>query len=280
MRYISLGIAAAILILGPLPALFVKERYYESGLTNTQNKVGLLFSLRETLSCKSFLILCMFTVLFLLGTSIFDSYGRYVGTYYVLGGDWDKGAWFQALGTIIYTVVSLTMIPVFRKWSEFIGKTKCLFISTGLVLFSSCITWWTNTPEQPYLMLISTIFIGAGYAGLWLMLPSMQADVIDEDELKTGERREGSFAAIYSWVLKLSFCIGFMASGPLLKFTGFDADLAGDQPAEVMTNLRLGYIILPVTSLIIAIFILRGYKLNSDKAHEIRAELELRRGKA
>ena len=175
MRYISLFIAALMLLLGPLPALFVKERYYESELTSKQEKIGLFKSLKETLSCKAFLLLCVVTVLFLLGTSIFDSYGRYVGTYYVLGGDWGRASWFVGLGTITYTVISLIMIQVFKRLSEKIGKNKCLFISLGFVLLSVSITWWTNNPNYPYLMLVNSFFVGAGYAGFWLMIPSMQA---------------------------------------------------------------------------------------------------------
>ena len=56
-------------------------------------------------------------------------------------------------------------------------------------------------------MMINTALIGVGYAGLWLMLPSMQIDVVDMDELKTGERREGSFASIFSCILKLVFAV-------------------------------------------------------------------------
>ena len=223
MRYISIGIALLILVLGPLPAFFVKERYYEHDLTRKQPKIDLFKSLGETLTCKPFLILCVFTVFFLLGTSVFDGYGRYVGTYYVLNGDWGIASKFVGFGTIIYTVASLIMIQVFRWLSERIGKNKCMFISMGLVLISAAITWWTNNPAHPLWMLFNSFLIGAGYAGLWLMIPSMQADVVDYDELHTGERREGSFASVFSWVLKLSFCVGFMAAGPLLTITKFDA---------------------------------------------------------
>ncbi len=222
MRYISIAIAALIFFLGPLPAFFVKERYYEHDLTRKQPKINLFKSLSETLACKPFLILCVFTVFFLLGCSVFDGYGRYVGTYYVLGGDWGIASLFVGWGTIIYTATSLIMIQVFRFLSERIGKNKCMFISMGLVLFSAAITWWTNNPAHPWWMLINSFFVGAGYAGLWLMIPSMQADVVDYDELHTQERREGSFASVFSWVLKLSFCAGFMASGPLLTMTGFN----------------------------------------------------------
>jgi GPH family glycoside/pentoside/hexuronide:cation symporter len=166
MRYISLGIGALLLILGPLPGIFVKERYYESELVKKQKKIGLFRSLKETFSCGAFIILCAITILFLLGTSIFDSYGRYVGTYYVLGGNWDMASKFVAYGTFIYTAVSLIMIQVYRWLSERIGKNKCLLISMLLVLFSVSITWWTNNPKHPWMMLINSLFIGAGYAGI------------------------------------------------------------------------------------------------------------------
>lgn len=279
MRYISIVIAACIIILGILPAIFVKERYYESETVQSQGRVNLFKSLRETLSNKPFIILCSFTVFFLLGTSIYDSYGRYVGTYYVLGGDWERSSLFQIYGTFIYTACSLGLIPVFRRVSEKIGKVKTLFIATFLVLVSGFLTWFTNRPDLPYLMLVNTVFIGAGYAGLWLMIPSMQADVVDSDELHTGERREGSFAAIYSWVLKLSFCIGFLISGPLLEWTGFMAENGGNQPESVLLNMRIGYLALPVSAILLAILLLRAFPITPARAREIRDALEERRGK-
>jgi GPH family glycoside/pentoside/hexuronide:cation symporter len=278
MRYLSLIIGAFIMILGVVPAFFVKERYYDK-VSENQDKVSVLKSLSETLSNRPFVILCLFTVCFLLGTAIFDSYGRYVGTYYVLGADWTVAAKFAGYGTVVYTVFSLIFIPIFRYLSERIGKPKCLAISTVLVLISAATTWWTFTPDLPYLMLVNTVFIGAGYAGLWLMLSSMQADVVDFDELKTGERREGSFAAIFSWILKFAFCIGFLISGPLLELTGFDAALEGAQPEAVLRNMRIGYIVVPVVSLVLALFLLRIFPITPEKAAEIREQLEARRGK-
>lgn len=278
MRSVSLIIGAVIIILGVIPAIFVKERYYESNLTKNQAKVNLFRSLHETLTNKTFVLLCAFTLFFLLGTAIFDSYGRYVGTYYVLGGDWDIASRFAGYGTVVYTLFSLSFIPIFRWLSERIGKTKCLAISVCMVLFSAATTWWTFNPAYPYVMLINTVFIGAGYAGLWLMIPSMQIDVVDIDELKTGQRREGSFAAIFSWILKFSFCIGFLISGPLLEWTGFDAALGGDQPAAVMRNMRIGYIAIPVTALALALGLLKFVHVSPERAAEIRKQLEERRG--
>jgi GPH family glycoside/pentoside/hexuronide:cation symporter len=180
---------------------------------------------------------------------------------------------------VIYTVFSLSFIPIFRWLSEHIGKIRCLAISVALVLVSAATTWWTFNPAYPYVMLVNTVFIGAGYAGLWLMIPSMQIDVVDLDELRTGERREGNFASIFSWVLKLSFCVGFLISGPLLEITGFDAALGGEQPESVLRNMRIGYVAVPVGSLVVALSLLRLFPLTKERVGDIRQQLEARRGK-
>jgi len=283
MRYISIIIGVVIMVLGVIPAIFLKERYYESDVVQNQKKISLIKSFGETFSNKPFVILCLLTVFFLMGQAIFDGYGRYVGTYYVLGGDWGEGAKFAGYGTFLYTVFSLIFIPIFRNLSEKIGKKKVLIIAISIALMSYLTTWWTNDPEHPYLMLLNTVFVGIGYAGLWLMLPSMQADVIDYDELKTGERREGSFSSIYSWVLKFSFMIGFLISGPLLEMTGFDAETIDKlDPAsleKIYTNMRIGYMIIPGVALTIALLLLMKFPITAEKAAEIRRKLELRRGK-
>jgi GPH family glycoside/pentoside/hexuronide:cation symporter len=279
MRYMSLAIGALIVLCGIIPALFVKERYYESDVVRKQEKIGIFRSLKMTFSNIPFVMLAAFTVFFLLGTAIFDSYGRYVGTYYVLGGDWSMSSAFSGYGTFIYAVFSFMFIPIFRRLSEKIGKKHVLQISICLVLISAATTWWTFTPAHPYLMLLSTVFIGAGYAGLWLMIPSMQVDVVDSDELKTGERREGAFASIFSWVLKLSFCIGFLISGPLIEATGFDTAFGAKQPEAVLHSMRVCYIIIPVAALIVATVLLKFFPITPVKAAEIRSQLEARRGK-
>jgi len=279
MRYLSIAIGIIIIVFGVLPALFVKERYYESDLVKKQKKVKLTTSLKETFSNRPFIILCLLTLFFLLGTSIFDSYGRFVGTYYVLGGDWDAGARFAGYGTFIYMVFSFIFIPIFRHLSEKIGKPRVLLFSIVLVFVAVSTTWWTFTPSNPWFMLTNTAFIGAGYAGLWLMIPSMQVDVVDYDELKTGERREGSYASIFSWVLKLSFVIGFLISGPVIELTGFDANLNENQEEGVYEIMRIGYIVIPVVALVLALIFLKLFPITKAKAAEIRTTLEERRGK-
>ena len=56
------------------------------------------------------------------------------------------------------------------------------------------------------------------------MVSSMVADVCDEDELKTGLRREGMFGAVNGFALKAALAVTALIGGLLLQFSGFDAE--------------------------------------------------------
>jgi GPH family glycoside/pentoside/hexuronide:cation symporter len=121
--------------------------------------------------------------------------------------------------------------------------------------------------------------IGLGFVGLWLIVPSMQADVADFDEVKSHARREGSFSSVFSWSTKVAWTIVFASSGWLLVFTGFDVDVGAIQPPEVLQRMHLFYVIIPVVFLSICAVAVYRYDLSRERVEEIRGILEQRRGK-
>lgn len=56
-----------------------------------------------------------------------------------------------------------------------------------------------------------------------------------------------------------------------------DQDIAVQTP-EALAGLRLAYIIVPATGTLIAMAVMSRYDLSEEKAHQIRLELEARRG--
>ena len=97
------------------------------------------------------------------------------------------------------------------------------------------------------------------------------------DELATGSRREGTFAAIYWWMVKFGFAIAGLLSGLILKAVGFDQDVA-QQSEQALTGLKMAYIFLPIFGTLIAMAAMRTYDLSEQRAHDIREALEARRG--
>jgi GPH family glycoside/pentoside/hexuronide:cation symporter len=107
----------------------------------------------------------------------------------------------------------------------------------------------------------------------------MQTDVIDADELETGRRREGSFSAIMGWVQKLGFALSVLLAGLILDFSGFDVALAGEQTEATLLKMRVLFVFFPIAMAGAMILLIRFYPLTEERCHEIRKELEARRGK-
>ena len=106
----------------------------------------------------------------------------------------------------------------------------------------------------------------------------MIADVCDYDELETKQRREGVFGAIYWWMVKVGMALAGLLTGIMLKVSGFDVALAA-QTEKTLFLIRIFDVTVPFITSAIAIYIIATYKITEKKAHEIRAELEQRRGK-
>src|SRR6185436_5024414 len=119
---------------------------------------------------------------------------------------------------------------------------------------------------------------GFSATGLWVVLPAMSADVIDYDELQSSKRREGAYSATFSWVMKVGMMFSMLIGGPLLEATGFDAKLGGAQSPETVLWIRILFAGIPVTALLIALFLIQFYPLSTERMRDIRTQLERRRG--
>ena len=128
------------------------------------------------------------------------------------------------------------------------------------------------------MMFVPIPLLAFGLGGLFTLMMSMTADVCDLDELNNGmPRKEGTFGAIYWWMVKLGQGLALVLGGFVLKLIGFDGAAAAQSP-ETIINLRLADIIIPSLTAGLAIIVMWNYDLNEEKAHEIKAELVRRRG--
>ena len=108
----------------------------------------------------------------------------------------------------------------------------------------------------------------------------MMADIVDQDELRTGQRREGMFASIYWWVVKLGQTTASMGGAWLLASTSLDADLGGDQTEMTLLLLRVYDIGLPILLYVLAIALVATINVSREKSEAVRRELEVRRAAA
>jgi GPH family glycoside/pentoside/hexuronide:cation symporter len=277
MRYISIILAVATVFFGLLPGLFVKERYYAKE-TSKQPKQKLIPSLKQTLSTKPFLILIAIVVSKGFGLGLVATLGFYVNAYYVCQGDITQAATINGVKTTMLFIPNLVAIPICTWLATHFGKKLVLYLVaiSGIVGHLSIYIFYT--PENPWLQIIPPLLISPIAIGMWLIVPAMQADVTDYDELKTGVRREGSFSAVFSWALKVAGTVAGGLNGFILVVTGFDIKFGAEQPEHVLHNLRNCYIWVPIVFLTLQLVLISLYRLSRERMTEIRTELEARRG--
>ena len=115
---------------------------------------------------------------------------------------------------------------------------------------------------------------GIGF-GATLAIPSaIQADVIDYDELLTGERREGQYIGLWSIAKKFAAAIGIGAGLSILGMAGYTPN--AEQPAAVLTTLRVLYALVPSICNVIAIAIAFAYPISGRIHIDIRKAIEKR----
>ena len=155
-----------------------------------------------------------------------------------------------------------------------------LFETINPFLDSIGMSWFSMDISQggPWLMFLPIPFMAFGLGGLFTLMMSMTADVCDLDELENGmPRKEGTFGAIYWWMVKLGQAIALVLGGLILSLVGFDEG-AVSQTQETMTSLRIADIVIPAATAAIAIVIMWKYSLNEKRAKEIKQILIARRG--
>jgi len=284
-RTLAIILGVVVAVLGVSSAIICKERFVATGdevelkLSEIKHHFAEFFKgFLITIKNKDFLKLCVGTFFLFNSLMLVGSFGAFITIYYVAGGDNDMGAKIMGVFGTISTIVTLATIPLVSWVSTKIGKRKTFMIATSFTLFGSLLKWFCYDPTNPWIILIPAPFIAVGMGSLFTLMSSMMADVCDEDELQTGERREGMFGSIFWWVVKLGMAAAFAGSGFLLNATGFDIALAGNQTEDTFLYMRLCDVFIPVAACAISIASVAMFSLSETKSYAVRAKLEAKRG--
>ncbi len=290
-RVLALWVGGAIALLGIIPAIFCREKLAAVAAKENQlqggealgiksvtgHAKGFFSGLVSTFKCSPFVKLCAATFLVFNGFQLGMSFSLYVLIYYVFNGsDSQAGVLMGQFGSL--TALSTVVVIPLTAWiSTKVGKRQTFLITISLSLVGYVMKWFGYNPEHPQWLLLSCPFVAFGTGSLFTLMGSMVADVCDYDELESHQRREGVFAAIYWWMVKVGIALAGLLTGVMLNLSGFDVALETAQTERTLFLLRVFDVGIPLVTSSIALWILYGYQITETRAHEIRAELELRR---
>ncbi|MEO0696668.1 MAG: MFS transporter [Pseudomonadota bacterium] len=292
---LAIVIGVFVMGVGILPAIFLRERMKDVAAkeqaARTEESVSGFVAVGRNirnfakgfwaaLKFIPFLKLCIATFLVFNGFIMIAAFQSYIIIYYVFAGDTVEGAKYAAYAGTAMTVSTFFVIAIVTWISTQIGKRRAFAIAMGLSILGYILKFFSYNPDFPLLVILPAPLLAFGLGGLFTLMPSMMADVVDLDELKTRERREGMYGSIYWWVVKLGQGVALAVGGLLLNATGFNVDLGGDQSSQTLFMLRLFDAGIPIVGSMIAIWAVFTFGITQDRAREVRLELERIRGVA
>jgi Na+/melibiose symporter-like transporter len=170
--------------------------------------------------------------------------------------------------------------PIVRHFEK-----KHIFIAALVVLIVNGI-WWiggrligvlpaNGSAVLLYLAILNQVIMAASVMILQTLGASLVADIVDEHEAATGERRDGVFFAAMGFSMKIPTGLGQLAGGILIDVVGLGSGLEpGEVPGDVLWN--LGLVAGPLISLsfLIPVALLRSYDLDRARHAALRASLD------
>jgi GPH family glycoside/pentoside/hexuronide:cation symporter len=294
-RGLAIVVGIFVAVVGILPGIFCREPFYSIAQTEEKKEqkstseflggllkhvAGFFKGFGITLLNRRFLVLSLATFCIFNGFQMIAGLGPYNIIYYVFGGDQQMGSQYIGWFGSFISVATFCVIFFITWLASRVGKKMAFIISTIIAIFGYALKWFCYKPGAPLLLFIPAPFIAFGLGGLFTTVGAMIADVCDQDELENGHRREGTFGAIFWWMVKLGMALALAISGHLLNWTGFLQELGGRQSPHTLFLMRAYEIGLPILAYVLAIIAVSSYDLTQEKAHQIRIELEKRRGTA
>ncbi len=195
--------------------------------------------------------------------------------------DWVK----MDTGLFGYVLLSLQFcsfiwILIWARLSERLGKKNIYYLG-GTAFMVALLGLFFVQPGQTILVFVLALIAGIGLAVAYLVPWSMIPDVIEMDELETGQRREGVFYGFFVFLQKLGLSLGLFVSGQVLEAMGYINAIPGQpdpvQPPAVLLALRV--LVGPVGAaiLLLSFVAVYLYPITKEKHAAIRAQLVARK---
>lgn len=165
-------------------------------------------------------------------------------------------------------------------WVARRGEKRSFFIGSvlGLVTILSLSTFLVGQGHllgtaNPVPLLAGNFIAGLFASALWVLPFSMMADVVDEDELACGLRREGTCFGILNLGEKIASGAALLISGVLLSHFVHLVPGQESQTAQVAHRIGISYGLVPGALLAIAALFALRFQLNRRRVLEIQAKL-------
>ena len=268
LLFTILGVGLGIVSI--IPPLIVFSITTELPAEELPEPLSLRESLRQTLGNQPFRMVMGLYLMSWTTASIIAAVLVYFANYYLSVPDQANYFVLVAQGSaIIFIPVTVWISKVLDKRKAFIiGTAAWILVMLGI---------FSIGPQQvgfAYLLAgLSGFGIATAYVVPWAMIP----DVVEYDQIRSGQRREGSYYAFASFFQKLATGAALWAMGQALALTGYLTPETGGlipvQPSAAVLAIRLFAGPVPVLLLLLAIVFAWRYPITRESHAETLIQL-------
>jgi Na+/melibiose symporter-like transporter len=175
----------------------------------------------------------------------------------------------------LYFVPQLALTPVWIWLSRRVGK-KRLWLAAMLASSAGFLLVFFFDEGRHAVLVSAALLLGLGGGCGQVVAPSIQADVIDFDELRTRERKEGAYVAVWNLIRKGAGGVAAMLTGFALQLVGFVPN--AEQSELARTTLLALSGLLPCGCYLLGWLVFTRFGLNEAEHAAVVRELSARAG--
>jgi len=264
-------VGVALGVLYAIPPLVVFRVTRDHRTDHVEDPLPPWVAIKHTMSNRPFRMVMAIYLLSWTTASILSALLVYLASYHLRIPDQANYFVLAAEGAgILFVPVSVKLATwLDKRWSFIIGSATWALALLGIAALGS-----EQVPLAYALAVLSGLGVATAYVIPWSMLP----DVIELDQLRTGQRREGSYYALAAFFQKLGTGIALWAMAQLLAFTGYVTPDTGSeilpvQPQAAITALRVFAGPVCAVLLLAAMFVAWKYPIGRQEHSEHLAAL-------
>lgn len=287
-RQLAIWVGIPCALAAMVPAIFIKSEstldkdYLPLNVSNIGSSLmKILMGFVDAFKLKPFRKICIATFLIYNAFNTVAALTFFVIVFKLFNGDAAAtGVWVVLFGCLGALGTTFLVIPIITKMSKWWGKKNAFIVAQCISIVGYVMLYFLFIPGKPWMYIIALPFFSFGIGSLFTIMMSMTADILDIDELNTGQRREGIFGAIYWWMVKVGFAIAGGLSGVIIFIVGFNPELATVDQQGAVDGLHAFFCFFPAVGTVLAIFVMRNYSISEERSNEIRAQLDARKESA
>ena len=259
---VGLGLVFGILVV--LCTLRISESQQSQGRGGT----GLVASFRDVAANPHALILFFLLGIEAFGMGIVATLAAYIMDDLVRRPD------LLEMLLAAWMIPQFLLVPFWIQLSARFGKKALWMFGLGCMVVGFAGQFFLAENAWP-LVFGCVLLLGTGGSIANVVGPSIQADVVDYDEMMTGQRKEGAYTAVWNFIRKAGSALAAGVGGIVLSATGYDP-AAEMQSEAVQDGIRYTVGIAPACIYLVALIVMKRFSLDEAEHAKVIARIRER----